>query len=85
MPGMSFTSGIITHFKAGLAFRIALVSGVAPGETEYTAMPEGNRRASAAAHQVTMSFASAYARLGSYFTFGPLRMRASTAVMRLPW
>src|SRR5271165_4364685 len=85
MPGMSFVSGIISHFRAGPAFRTALVSGAAPGETAYTAMPEGSRRASAAAHQATMSFASAYARLASYFTFGPLRSRAFTAALRSPW
>ena len=85
MPGISFTSGTISHFKAGPAFRSPLVSGVLPGETAYTAMPGGSRRASAAAHQATTIFASAYARLGSYFTFGPLRTRASTAALRSPW
>jgi hypothetical protein len=81
---MSFPSGSISHFMSGPAFRTALVSGALPGETAYTAMPEGSRRASAAAHQATMSFASVYARLGSYFTFGPLRTRASTAALRSP-
>src|SRR5271154_5672283 len=80
----SLAIGTNSHFTAGPAFRAAWVSGARPGETAYTAMPEGSRRASAAAHQATMSFASAYARLGSYFTFGPLRSKASTAVMRLP-
>ena len=37
-------------------------------------MPEGSRRASAATHQAIMSFASAYALLGTYFTFGPLQI-----------
>ena len=73
MPGISFISGTISHFKAGPAFRIPMVSGVLPGETAYTAMPGGSRRDSAAAHQATMSFASECARLGSYFAFGPLR------------
>ena len=34
-------------------------------------MPEGRRRASAAAHQATITFASANARLGRYFTSRP--------------
>src|SRR5260370_41049873 len=84
MPGMRFTIGIIRYFKAGPAFRTTLVSVAAPGETAYTAMPEGSRRARAAAHQATMSFASAYALLGTYFTFGPLRSSASTAAARSP-
>ena len=45
----------------------------------------GSLRASAATHQAIMSFASAYALLGTYFTFGPLRMRASAAAVRSPW
>src|SRR5271170_5438826 len=85
MPGMRFTIGIIRYFKAGPAFRTTLVSVAAPGETAYTAMPEGSRRASAATHQATMSFASAYALLGTYFTFGPLRIRVSTAAVWSPW
>ncbi len=52
--GLSLGSGIISHFRAGPAFRTALVSGALPGETAYTAMPEGSRRASAAAHQPMM-------------------------------
>src|SRR5271168_5125304 len=84
MPGMSFTSGIISHFMTGGRFRTALVSGALPGATAYTAMPEGSRRASDAAHQATMSFASAYVRFELYFTFGPLRTRASTAAVRSP-
>jgi hypothetical protein len=48
-------------------------------------MPEGSRRARAATHQAIMSFTSAYALLGTYFTFGPLRIRASTAAVRSPW
>src|SRR5580692_12237665 len=85
MPGMRFTIGINRYFNAGPAFRTTLVSVAAPGETAYTAMPEGSRRASAAVHQAMMSFASAYALLGTYFTFGPLRTRASIAAVRLPW
>ena len=73
MPGMRFTIGINRYFNAGPAFRTTLVAVAAPGETAYTAMPEGSRRASAATHQAIMSFASAYALLGTYFTFGPLR------------
>src|SRR5258708_34520659 len=84
MPGMSFTSGIISHFKAGPALRTALVSGALPGDTAYTAIPEGSRRASAATHQAMMSFASAYARLGTYFAFGPWRSRPSTAAVWPP-
>ena len=37
MPGISFISGTISHFKAGPAFRSPLVSGVLPGATAYTA------------------------------------------------
>src|ERR1700741_2189126 len=85
MPGMRFTIGIIRYLKAGPAFRTTLVSVAAPGETAYTAMREGSRRASAAAHQATMSFASAYALLGTYFTLGPLRSSASIAAVRSPW
>src|SRR5579871_2196522 len=81
MPGMRFTIGIIRYFNNGPAFRATLVAFDAPGDTAYTAMPEGSRRASAAAHQATMSFASAYALLGVYFTCGPLRIRASTAAV----
>src|SRR5581483_9948390 len=73
MPGTRFTIGINRYFNNGPAFRTALVEVAAPGETAYTAMSEGSRRASAATHQATMSFASAYALLGTYFTFGPLR------------
>ena len=68
---MSFISGIISHFMTGPALRLALVSGVLPGETAYTAMPEGSRGRIAAADQATMSFASAHARLGWHFTSGP--------------
>src|SRR5487761_2567420 len=85
MPGMRFTIGINRYFNAGPAFRTALVSVAPPGETAYTAMPEGSRRASAAVHQAIMSLASAYVLLGTYFTFGPLRIRASTAAVRSPW
>src|SRR6201986_3425470 len=85
MPGMRFTIGIIRYFTNRPALRATWVALDAPGETAYTAMPEGSRRASAAAHQATMSFASAYALLGTYFTFGPLRISASTAAVRLPW
>jgi hypothetical protein len=69
------------YFNNGPAFRTTLVSLAPPGDTAYTAMPEGSRRASAAVHQAMMSFASAYALLGTYFTFGPLRIRASTAAV----
>src|SRR5581483_5234761 len=82
MPGMRFTIGINRYLNTRPALRTTLVAVAAPGETAYTAMPEGSRRASAAVHQAMMSFASAYALLGTYFTFGPLRMRASTAAVR---
>src|ERR1700746_1376230 len=85
MPGIRFTIGINRYFNNGPSFRTALVAVAPPGETAYTAMPEGSRRASAATHQATMSFASAYVLLGTYLTFGPLRIRASTAAVRLPW
>src|ERR1700758_530868 len=85
MPGMRFTIGIIRYFNNRPAFRATLVAFDAPGETASTARPEGSRRASAATHQATMSFASAYALLGTYFMFGPLRISASTAAVRLPW
>src|ERR1700743_821672 len=81
MPGMRFTIGIIRYFNNGPALRATLVSFAAPGETAYTAMPEGSRRASAATHQATTSLASAYALLGAYFTCGPLRIRASAAAV----
>src|SRR5471032_2532958 len=84
MPGIRFTIGINRYFNNGPAFRTTLVAVAPPGETAYTAMPKGSRRASAAVHQAMMSFASAYALLGAYFTFGPLRIRASTAAVRLP-
>jgi hypothetical protein len=42
MPGMSFVSGISSHFVSEPAFRTALVLGVAPGETANTAMPVGS-------------------------------------------
>src|SRR3984957_12131739 len=84
MPGMRFTIGIIRYFNNRPAFRATLMAFDASGETAYTAMPEGRRRASAAAHQAIMSFASAYALLGTYLTFGPLRIRASTAAVRSP-
>src|ERR1700743_1925754 len=84
MPGTRFTIGIIRYFTSRPAFRATLVSFDAPGETAYTAMPEGRRRASASAHQAMMSFASAYAWLGVYFTFGPLRIRASAAAVWSP-
>src|SRR6202047_3852239 len=85
MPGMRFTIGINRYFNAGPAFRTTLVAVAPPGETAYTAMPEGSRRASAATHQAIMSFASAYALLGTYLTFGPLRSRTSTAAVWSPW
>src|SRR5450755_1741422 len=82
MPGMRFTIGINRYFNNGPALRTTLLSVAPPGETAYTAMPEGSRRASAATHQAIMSFASAYVLLGTYFTFGPLRIRASIAAVR---
>src|SRR5579871_6842123 len=82
---MRFTIGIIRYLNAQPALRTTLVPVAPPGDTAYTAMPDGSRRASAAAHQAMMSFASAYALLGTYFTFGPLRSRASTAAVRSPW
>src|ERR1700760_1972843 len=82
---MRFTIGINRYFNIGLALRTTLVAVAPPGETAYTAMPEGRRRASAAVHQAMISFASAYVLLCTYFTFGPLRIRASTAAVRLPW
>src|SRR5271167_3168415 len=85
MPGMRFTIGMNRYLKARPALRTTLVAVAPPGETAYTAMPAGSRRASAAAHQATMSFASAYELLGTYFTFGPLWIRASIAAVRLPW
>src|ERR1700733_14334890 len=78
---MRFTIGIKICLNAQPALRTTLVPVAPPGETAYTAMPEGSRRASAAVHQATMSFASAYALLGTYFTCGPLRIRASTAAV----
>src|SRR5271169_2425719 len=84
MPGMRFTMGINRYFNSGPAFRTTLVSVAPPGDTAYTAMPEGSRRASAATHQAMTSFASAYALLGTYFTFGPLRISSSIAAVRLP-
>src|SRR5271155_2453874 len=84
MPGMRFTIGINRYLNAGPALRTTLVSVAPPGETAYTARPEGSGRASAATHQAIMSFASAYALLGTYFTFGPLRIRASTAAVWSP-
>src|ERR1700679_1467144 len=84
MPGIRFTIGINRYFNNGPALRTTLVAVAPPGETAYTAIPEGSLRASAATHQATMSFASAYALLGTYFTFGPLRIRASTAAVRSP-
>src|SRR5271170_3264654 len=85
MPGMKFTIGINRYFNSGPALRTTLVAVAPPGETAYTAMREGSRRASAAVHQAMMSLASAYALLGTYFKFGPLRIRASTAAVRSPW
>src|SRR5208282_4280420 len=58
MPGMRFTIGINKYFNNGPAFRTTLVSVAPPGDTAYTAMPAGSRRASAAVHQAMMSFAS---------------------------
>src|SRR5258708_37137896 len=84
MPGMRFTIGINRYFNNGPAFRTTLVAVAPPGETAYTAMPEGSLRASAATHQAIMSFASAYALLGTYFTFCPLPIRASTAAGPTP-
>src|SRR6201986_3887947 len=81
---MRFTIGIIRYLNAKPALRTTLVPAAPPGDPAYTAMPEGSRRASAAVHQAMMSFASAYALLGTYFTFGPLRIRASTAAVRSP-
>src|SRR5271170_4594774 len=85
MPGMSFAIGINSHFTAQPTLRTTLVSVAAPGDTAYTAMPEGSRRASAATHQAMMIFASEYVRLAWYFTFGPLRIRASIAAILSPW
>src|SRR5579871_3060560 len=85
MPGMRFTIGMNTYFNNGPALRTTLVAVAPPGDTAYTAMPEGSRRASAATHQAMMSFASAYALLGTYFTFGPFRSRVSIAAVRSPW
>src|SRR5271154_2073728 len=85
MPGMRVTIGVNRYFNIRPALRTTLVAVAPPGETAYTAIPEGSRRASAATHQATMSFASAYALLGTYFTFGPLRIRASTAAVWSPW
>src|SRR3984957_15533291 len=85
MLGMRLTIGINTYFNARPAFRTALVPVAAPGETAYAAIPEGSRRASAATHHAMMSFASAYALLGTYFTFGPLCSRASIAAVRSLW
>src|SRR5579871_152003 len=84
MPGMRFTIGINRYFNKGPALRTTLVAVAPPGETAYTAMPEGSRRASAAVHQAMMSLASAYVLFGTYFTFGPLWIRASTATVRSP-
>src|SRR5579863_8768651 len=84
MPGTRLTIGINRYLNAGPALRTTLVSVAPPGETAYTAMPEGSRGANAAVHQAMMSFASAYALFGTYFTFGPLRIRASTAAVRSP-
>jgi hypothetical protein len=84
MPGISFVGGINTDFVSEPAFRTALVAGVLTGETAHTAMPVGNRRPTAATHNAAMSFASANARLGWYFTFGPLCNKASTAAVRSP-
>src|ERR1700761_4680575 len=84
MPGMRFTIGINRYFNIGPAFRTTLVAVAPPGETAYTAMPEGSRRANAAVHQAMMSFASAYVLFGTYFTFGPLRIRASIGARRVP-
>ena len=69
----------IRYFNNGPAFRATLVAFDAPGDTALTAMPDARWCASASAHQAIISFASAYAVLGEYFTFGPLRMRASAA------
>src|SRR5271165_6695754 len=85
MPGTRFTIGINRYFNAQPALRTTLVAVAPPGDTAYTAMPEGSRRASAAVHQAMMSLASAYALFGTYFTFGPLCIRASTAAVRSPW
>src|ERR1700722_483853 len=82
MPGMRFTIGMNRYLNIGLALRTTLVAVAPPGDTAYTAMPEGSRRASAATHQAMVSLASAYALFGTYFTFGPLRIRASTAAVR---
>src|SRR5277367_491238 len=85
MPGMRFTMGMNRYLNIRPALRTTLVAVAPPGETAYTAMPEDSRRASAAVHQAIMSLASAYALLGTYFTFGPLRIMASTAAIRSPW
>src|SRR5437763_1049776 len=85
MPGMSFTIGISRYLNARPALRTTLVSVAPPGETAETAIPEGDLRRKAAFHHAIISFASAYALLGTYFTFGPLRIRASTAAVRSPW
>src|ERR1700745_26001 len=84
MPGMRFMIGMNRYLKAGPAFRTTLVAVAPPGETAYTAMPEGSRRASAATHQAIKGFASAYVLLGTYFTFGPLRITASSAAVGSP-
>ena len=68
MPGISFSSGIITYLMAGPALRGALVSGELPGDTAYTAMPEGSLRDSAATHQAMMSFESINGRTESHIT-----------------
>src|ERR1700751_434552 len=85
MPGMRFTIGINRYLNAQPALRNTLVPDAPPGDTADNATPEGSRRASAAVQQAMMRLASAYALLGTYFTFGPLCIRASTAAVRFPW
>src|SRR4051812_18356843 len=41
IPGISFTIGINTHFKIGLAFRDASVSGAEPGDTAWRGRSHG--------------------------------------------
>ncbi len=46
MPGMWLTMGIIRYFTRRPAFRPTSVAVAAPGETAYTAIPDGSRRQS---------------------------------------
>ena len=62
-PGADSVPALVDRVRsAGLRIEVLGDPGVldrAVGETAYTAMPDGNRRASAAVHQATISFASA--------------------------